>query len=168
MKDLYKISAILLIFIGFIFSCQKIITYSDIPQIKFKSFTLKDTVDAIDNIIKLGELVFSFIDGDGDLGLEQPDSIQQNDTIIVNLFFTLFEKIDGQFQKVDEEDLETPLNYRIPYMEREGQNKTLKGEIQVNFEYYIIEYDTIKYEFYIVDRALHKSNVETTPEIIFN
>lgn len=159
-------SIFFILFSGWVlfFSCRKIESISEIPSIEFKSFTLRDTVDLLNNQGKVGELVFSFVDGDGDIGLPQPDSIP-TDTSSFNLFFTLYEKLDGEFLKVDEDDLETPLNYRIPFIEMEGQNKTLKGEIQVDFMYLIIKYDTIKYEFYLVDRALNQSNVETTPEI---
>jgi len=155
------------VIMAFSLSCQKVESISEIPYIEFKSFELRDTIDILGNPGKIGELIFKFEDGDGDIGLEQPDSISPN-TTTYNLFFTLYEKIEGQFQKVDEEDLETPLNYRIPYIENIGQNKTLKGEVKVEFYYYLLMlYDTIKYEFYIVDRALHESNVETTKEIAF-
>jgi len=160
-------SIFFILFAGWVlfFSCRKIESYPEIPFIEFKSFTLQDTVDLLGNPGKVGELVFSFVDGDGDIGF---DSTATDTTSIYDLFFTLYEKLDGEFLKVDEDDLETPLNYRIPFIEMEGQNKTLKGEIQVDFFYikiFLIKYDTIKYEFYIIDRALHKSNVETTPEI---
>jgi len=159
-------SIFFILFAGWVlfFSCRKIESYPEIPFIEFKSFTLQDTVDLLGNPGKAGELVFSFVDGDGDIGLPQPDPTS-TDTTNYNLFFTLYEKLDGEFIKVDEDDLETPINYRIPFIEMEGQNKTLKGEIQVDFIYLIIKYDTIKYEFYLVDRALNQSNVETTPEI---
>ena len=60
-------------------------------------------------------------------------------------------------------------SYRIPYMERLGQNKILKGTISVTFLYQ--DYspaDTIKYDFYIKDRALNESNMESTSEIIIS
>jgi len=155
------------VIMAFSLSCQKVESISEIPHIEFKSFELRDTIDILGNPGKIGELIFKFEDGDGDIGLEQPDSISSDNTSY-NLFFTLYEKIEGQFQKVDEDDLETPLNYRIPYIENIGQNKTLKGEVKVEFYYYLLMlYDTIKYEFYIVDRALNESNVETTTEIAF-
>ncbi len=162
-------SIFFILFSGWVlfFSCRKIESYPVIPSIKFKSFTLRDTVDDLNNPVIRGGLVFSFVDGDGDIGLPQPDSTL-TDTTNYNLFFTLYEKLDGEFAKVDEDDLATPLNYRIPFIEIEGQNKTLKGEIQVDFDYniiFLLKYDTIKYEFYLVDRALNQSNVETTPEI---
>lgn len=161
-------SIFFILFSGWVlfFSCRRIESYPVEPSIKFKSFTLRDTIEPLLEIPgKIGELVFSFVDGDGDIGLPQSDSTTKDS---VNLFFTLYEKIDGEFLKVDEDDLETPIDYRIPFIEMEGQNKTLKGEIQVDFFYikiFLIKYDTIKYEFYLVDRALNQSNVETTPEI---
>ncbi|UCG27830.1 MAG: hypothetical protein JSV24_00295 [Bacteroidales bacterium] len=149
-----------------ILSCQKIESLSEIPYIEFKSFTIRDTVDLLGNPGKVGELVFRFEDGDGDIGLYPPDTLF-GDSENYNLFFLLYEKIDGVFVQVPEEDLETPLNYRIPFIEKEGQNKTLKGEIKVDFLYLLMLYDTIQYEFYLIDRAFHKSNVEKTPEIPF-
>ncbi len=162
-------SIFFILFSGWVlfFSCRKIESYPVIPEIEYKSFTLRDTIDPLGNPGKIGELVFSFVDGDGDIGLPQPDSTSK-DTTNYNLFFTMYEMLDGEFIKVDEDDLETPLNYRIPYIVSEGQNKTLKGEIQVDFFYLIIKYDTIKYKFYIVDRALHKSNDQETDTIFFS
>lgn len=157
---------LLLVFTIF-YSCEKVESISNIPYIEFKSFELRDTVDILGNESKIGELVFKFEDGDGDIGVEQPDTLY-NINPAYNLFFTLFEKIDGEFVEVDDEDLETPLNYRIPYIENIGQNKTLRGEIKVEFYYLLMLYDTVKYEFYIIDRAEHQSNVETTREISFD
>ncbi|MCK4700132.1 MAG: hypothetical protein KAT38_07345 [Bacteroidales bacterium] len=164
MKSFTKILIITTIVLLNGLSCQKIESLPEIPSISFKSFILKDTTDALGNEGKIGELTFDFEDGDGDIGLTQPDSLSADSTNF-NLFFTMFDKIDGEFIEVPENDLEAPLNYRIPYIEKEGQNKALKGEIQVDFIYLLFEYDTFKYTFFIVDRALHKSNVETTPEI---
>jgi len=164
MKALAKILILIITVLLSGLSCKKIESLPEIPSISFKSFILIDTIDALGNEGKIGELTFDFEDGDGDIGLTQPDSLSADSTNF-NLFFTLFDKIDGEFIEVSENDLETPLNYRIPYIEKEGQNKALKGEIQIDFIYLLFEHDTIKYSFFIVDRALHKSNVETTPEI---
>jgi len=164
MKALAKILILIITVLLSGLSCKKIESLPEIPSISFKSFILIDTIDALGNEGKIGELTFDFEDGDGDIGLTQPDSLSADSTNF-NLFFTLFGKIDGEFIEVSENDLETPLNYRIPYIEKEGQNKALKGEIQIDFIYLLFEHDTIKYSFFIVDRALHKSNVETTPEI---
>ena len=164
MKPFIKILILIITVLLNGLSCQKIESLPEIPSISFKSFILIDTTDALGNEGKIGELTFDFEDGDGDIGLTQPDSLSV-DSSNFNLFFTLFSKTDGEFIEVSENDLETPLNYRIPYIKKEGQNKALKGEIQIDFIYLLFEYDTIKYSFFIVDRALHKSNIETTPEI---
>jgi hypothetical protein len=51
---------------------------------------------------------------------------------------------------------------------RIGQDKTIKGEIKLQVYYFVIpSFDTIRYDFYIVDRAGNKSNVESTSDISF-
>ena len=61
-------------------------------------------------------------------------------------------------------------NYRIPIINTSSKKKTIQGEIKIAIKpfYYdpFSKYDTIKYEIYIVDKALNKSNVISTPEII--
>jgi len=58
-------------------------------------------------------------------------------------------------------------SYRIPYMERLGQNQLLRGVISVTFIYQSFNTgDTIKYDFFIEDRAKNISNTEETAEII--
>jgi len=52
-------------------------------------------------------------------------------------------------------------------MERLGQNKILKGTISVTFIYQTyLPTDTIKYDFYVKDRAENESNVASTSEIV--
>lgn len=138
------------------------------PRIEFRSFVLEEKTDPLGNLTLTGELRFDFEDGDGDIGIESPyDSIDQPDSLLYNLFLTVHEKVGGEYRMVDTSELETPPYYRVPPLDREGQNKTLSGEIKVDIQYLVIEYDTIRYSFYIMDRAFHRSNVDTTGEIIF-
>jgi hypothetical protein len=51
-------------------------------------------------------------------------------------------------------------------MERPGVNKILKGTISVSIFYFLPPTDTIKYDFYITDRALNISNVASTSEVV--
>jgi hypothetical protein len=54
-------------------------------------------------------------------------------------------------------------------MERLGLNKILKGTISVTFLYlFYSPGDTISYDFYIKDRALNESNVESTSEVVLS
>ena len=160
-----EIKYLFVIFISILFldSCRKIEQLSPIPQIEFTSFTVFDTTDILGNHSKGGRLLFKFQDGDGDLGLDAPTQGQVDST---NLFLTLFRKVGGVMVPAAANDPLTPSAYRIPYMERLGQNKLLKGSISVIFMYlFYSPSDTIRYDFYIKDRALNVSNVASTSEI---
>lgn len=160
-----EIKYLFIIFISILVldSCKKIEQLSAIPQIEFTSFTIFDTTDILGNHSKGGRLKFKFQDGDGDLGLDAPTQGQVDST---NLFFTLFRKVGGVMVPAAVNDPLTPSAYRIPYMERLGQNKILKGSISVIFMYlFYSPSDTISYDFYIKDRALNSSNVASTSEI---
>jgi len=148
--------------------CPEIQQLPDTPRIEFESFTLSEKTDDLGNEIILGELVYLFEDGDGDIGMPEADSIAPDDSSEYNLFLTLFKKIDMEYIEVGEDELGAPLFYRIPYVEpREGQNKTLQGNIKIEFEYLTLDYDTIRYDFYMYDRARNKSNTESTTDIGF-
>jgi hypothetical protein len=145
-------------------SCGKIEKLPPEPSIKFTSFEVFDTLDLLGNSYKGGRLKFHFQDGDGDLGLLQPEQGSTADSI--NLFFSLLRRQGGTLAPAADTDPLKPSNYRIPYMERLGQNKILKGIVSVTFLYLFgTPNDTIKYEFYIKDRAGHESNSVSTCEI---
>jgi hypothetical protein len=82
---------------------------------------------------------------------------------------TLYRKIGGAMQLVT--DTADPLlpgsDYRIPYLETVGQSKVLRGEIIITILYQSYsQTDTIKYDFFIIDRAGNNSNIEETAEIV--
>lgn len=136
-------------------SCLKKETASPIPLIEFKDFQAnKDTAT----------LILSFTDGDGDIGLTQNDTVAPNN---YNCFITYIEKQKGVWVK---RQLPFDFNYRIPIINTSSKKKTIKGEIRIAIKpfYYdpFSKFDTIKYEIYIVDKALNKSNVINTREII--
>jgi len=136
------------------------------PNIEFTSFEIFDTLDILGNTSKGGRLLFRFEDGDGDLGLSAPAGKQEDTT---NLQLALFRKIDGGMVRITNkyDPLLPYSSYRIPYMERLGQNQILRGTIAVTFIYQSYNQgDTIKYEFNIKDRANNYSNIEETVEII--
>jgi len=157
---------IVLIIIFVLNSCRKVEQLPAIPHIEFTSFTIFDTTDILGNNSKGGRLRFYFEDGDGDLGLNAPTLDQTDST---NLFLTLFRKEGGVMMPAPDNDPLKPSPYRIPYMERTGQNKILKGTISVTFLYlFYSPADTIRYDFYIKDRALNESNVASTSEIVLS
>lgn len=143
-------------------TCESIDKVSDVPEIKFKSFTLFDK-DTLTFQIKVGEIVFSFIDGNADFG------IMQNSEDTLNLFLTPFHKVNSAYEPLNADTFGR--KYAVmndEAMVRVGQNKTVKGEIKVQIYYFVIPpFDTIRYDFYIVDRGGNKSNVASTSDITF-
>jgi hypothetical protein len=148
-------------------SCKKIVQLPPEPHIEFTSFAIFDTVDILGNSGKAGRLKFFFEDGDGNIGLDEPSGDPLADS--TNLFFTLYRKKNGVMVTAPANDPLRPSAYRIPFMERLGQNKILKGTISITFLYLIYnESDTIKYDFYLKDRTPNESNLESTSEIIIS
>jgi len=163
-----EIRYLFLIIISFLIldSCRKVEQLPAVPHIEFTSFAIFDTTDILGNNSKGGRLKFHFEDGDGDMGLSDPTGGQTDST---NLFFTLYRKVGGVMLPAPDNDPLRPSAYRIPYMARLGQNKILKGTISVTFLYlFYSPTDTIRYDFYIKDRALNMSNVASTNEIVLS
>ncbi len=150
----------------FLDSCKKITQLSVVPNVEYTNFSIFDTTDILGNHLKGGRLRFHFEDGDGDVGLDAPVNGQIDST---NMFLTLYRKIDGAMVPAPEDDPLKPSDYRIPYMERLGRDKILKGTISITFLYlFYYPSDTISYDFYIKDRALNSSNVASTGEIVLS
>jgi hypothetical protein len=162
--NIVKLPALFFLLLVSAISCIHIEKLPPEPSIDFRSFEVFDTTDILGNEIKGGRLKFYFEDGDGDLGLPAPGPMS---TDTVNLFITLFRKTSTGFVEAPPDDPLTPSDFRIPYMDRQGQNKILKGTISVTLLYlYYEQSDTIRYEFFIKDRADNESNTAITCTII--
>jgi len=145
-------------------SCIQSQKFPDEPQIEFVAYTFTDSMDLLSNVTHLGLLTISFTDGDGDIGLYQSETQYPYD---FNIFIYRIGISAGAPVLTDMDTL----NFRIPYLTPESQNKTLRGEIDIDINLYKDQipkypYDTMYYELYIKDRALHVSNIITTPEIV--
>lgn len=147
-------------------SCLKEEEYPIVPEIKFEDFIL--LLNTQTNIIERGVLKISFKDGDGDIGLYQTDVDPPYD---FNLFIDYFEirnKDTVRVYQVDPISGDTStFNARIPLLTPKGSDKSIKGEIEDTLFIYdpTSAFDTIMFKVYLVDRALHKSNVIQTPLI---
>lgn len=125
------------------------------------------------------EFIFQFTDGDGDIGLTEGDTFGNfapNQPYYYNFIMIYYYKDGtGNFQPYDAIDstpavMDTLKNgYRIPYITPEGQNKVLDGEIRVKLlAPYIppaVSDKNFRFDVFIYDRSLNKSNVITTPEL---
>lgn len=141
-----------------------------------------DTIDTFSNPVKALALTFNFADGNGDLSnavtrpliVIPPDTIPKDTTTYSKIFLKLYEKKSGIYYPIPDTALLTPTSFLIPYgdpMSREGQNKTQKGEMKINYLFYYsspnfkLPFDTIQIDLYIVDLAYQKSNVITITDI---
>jgi len=158
-------------------SCKKLKKFSDIPHIEYLDFIKIYNPDL--EIYDRGVLSFSFEDGDGDIGLNTADTappFNASSKYYYNLIITYFEMQNGLLTEVpilwfnpQTEQYDTlTLSARIPNLTPLGINKAINGQIQDTLFIYNFNsiYDTIKFEAYIIDRALHESNTITTPLIV--
>ena len=172
MKKIF-LKNIILIFViaGVFYACKKKDVYPIEPEIKFENFlTIYNNGQSFPD---RGVLIFSFTDGDGDIGLYQSDTLPPFD---FNLFISYFEIQNGDTVEVflfqtdpATGDIDTlNFNGRIPILTPVGSNKSISGEVEdtVFIHDPTSPYDTIMFKAYIVDRALHQSNVISTPLIV--
>lgn len=158
-------------------SCKKVEKFSEIPLIEYIDFVKIYNQDL--GINDRGVLKFTFEDGDGDIGLNSKDTFPPYDASSkyhYNLIITYFEMQHGELTEVpilwfnpQTEQYDTlTLSARIPNLTPTGTNKAISGEIYDTLFIYNFNspYDTIKFEAYIIDRALHESNIISTPLII--
>lgn len=164
MKTICKLIHTGLVLFLIMSACEPFEKVSDIPEIHFKSYEPYQ-LDTIGIIIDAGKLVFTFQDGNADFGLDTV--INPLDTI--NFFMVPFGKTDGIYDSIDANIYGRKYAiYRNDRLDRTGQNKTVRGEIELQIYYFIPPpFDTIRYDFYIVDRAGNQSNVESTSDIAF-
>lgn len=148
--------------------------YPDIPRIEYLGFEKIYNPDL--ELFDRGVLSFSYEDGDGDIGLNSGDTFppyNPGSEYHYNLVITYFEMQNGILTEVpilwynpQTEEFDTlSLSARIPDLTPDGVNKSISGEIYDTLFIYNFnsDFDTLKFDAYIVDRALNKSNTISTP-----
>ena len=153
---------ILIVLVVMPFSCQKIQILPPEPSIEFRSFSMFDSIDILGNRLKAGILEFYFEDGDGAIGISQ-QGYPENDT--ANLVIYQFNKAEGTYPLLPEDTL----FYRVPSIERVGQNQLIQGTIEITLLYIgFDDQDTIRYDFFLKDRAGNISNTAASCDIVFS
>jgi len=145
------------IFIG----CHKKEQYPIEPVLEYISYYGTDTTDLNSNAIHKGLLTLGFTDGDGDIGLYD---YEIDPPYSANMYIFQYGIHKGAPIFID------TLSFRIPYLTPQGQDKSLKGEIDLDLDIiYVLppfdSIDTVKYELYLLDRSLNQSNIITSEEI---
>ncbi|HDO27510.1 MAG TPA: hypothetical protein ENH02_05275 [Bacteroidetes bacterium] len=173
------IFVLFLAFIAVMASCRKFEDYPVIPEISYQGFWLENNVTT--GITERGVLIFSYKDGDGNLGLAKGDTMPPfnfGSPYYYNLILDYYEMQHGKFVKVplvfwnqETQQYDTlTFNSRFPILTPLTGNKAIKGVFQDTLFLYnpLSKFDTIKFGVYIYDRDLNKSNAIETPPIIIN
>lgn len=148
-------------------SCNGREQYPIEPKITFNDCKLVKEGDVITKCI----LIIDFTDGDGDIGLDEGDTLPPyTDPYNNNLFVDYFEMQNGTLTQVLSPDDNQFINFnsRIPNITPAGTNKNIKGTIYdtISFLNPFSTFDTIMFSIQLVDRELHTSNIVETPLII--
>jgi hypothetical protein len=150
-------------------SCKKPEEYPDVPVIDFVDMYSTKNNQGVDETLTI---LLNFTDGDGDVGYKEigqngPPYDTQGSQYYNNYLAKLFLFKNNNWT---EYPTVLPLGGRLPYLTPEGKNKALKGQIQCDFLLAGLnaDIDTFRLDVFIYDRALHQSNIVTTPAIVLN
>ncbi|MBN2667816.1 MAG: hypothetical protein JXR60_01190 [Bacteroidales bacterium] len=158
------ISTILFLFVFLNFACEKPKSYSPIPAIEYNNIEIINGKDELGNLIKQVIVTFTFVDGDGDLGLATSDTtgdFAPSEAFYYNLKFNLYEK------RTDTLILDTVTKPYFRFEELKNKNSAnpvLKGKmiVPIDFQMALSWPDSSLLEFYIYDRSQNQSNIEQT------
>jgi hypothetical protein len=157
---------LILLILSVFSSCKKPAKFPETPELTFTSYTVGQVVDSVlGNVYQNVHLKFSFKDGQGDIGLDQVDTVapfNYNGMYYNDLFISLFIKKNGEFEFKSTQGSRIPNNLS-KYAGKNG----LQGYIEIDKRESGAKNTalTVRYDLYIYDRAFHKSNVITSPEI---
>ncbi len=160
-------------------ACQKPVEYPVESKIAYEGFTYLMNPDS--TFSGEGVVVFSYTDGDGDLGLDDSDTLPPfglNDAHYYNMVVDYLRSVNGQFVKTpllswnpQTQSFDTvTFNARFRRLRDSEEPKAISGKIEykLTVQNPLSPNDTIKFEIRILDRALHESNVIQTEAICTN
>jgi hypothetical protein len=160
-------------------ACKKREFFSEIPAIEYKGHYFLVNSQGKDSLVAL---IFSFKDGDGDLGLNQGDTLPPFNPVTdaegnslnpyyYNMFIDYKEQRNGEFKHITLPFSSDTFKYeyRFPSLTPEGRHLAIRGDIEVKLQPspFPDRRDTVKYIFYVLDRKLNKSNTVETPPVIW-
>ncbi|MBR1513749.1 MAG: hypothetical protein IJ622_05605 [Bacteroidales bacterium] len=160
-------------------ACQKPVEYPVEPHIAYEGFTYLMNPDS--TFSGEGVISFSYTDGDGDLGLDDSDTLPPfglNDAHYYNMVIDYFKSVNGEFVKtpllswnVQTQTYDTvSFSARFHRLRDSDEPKAISGtmDYQLTVQNPLSPDDTIRFEIRILDRALHESNVIQTEAIYTN
>lgn len=160
-------------------ACQKPVEYPIEPHIAYEGFTYLLNADS--TFSGEGIISFSYTDGDGDLGLDDGDTLSPfgpNDAHYYNMIVDYLKLVNGEFVKtpllswnVQTQSYDTvTFNARFRRLRDSEDPKAISGtmDYKLTVQNPFSPNDTVKFEIRILDRALHESNVIQTDVIYTN
>lgn len=142
-----------------ILSCNKEEHYDPIPRIFDGSYELRKNQSGRDTAILIK---FAFTDGDANVGVTEADSFPPYDK---NLMISYFQKENGQFVKILIPGTQDTLNFNSR-INKVNSSNLAKGLVETTVNLQVVFADTIRFDYYIVDRLRNKSNMISTGEIV--
>ncbi|MCR5660281.1 MAG: hypothetical protein K6G25_13270 [Bacteroidales bacterium] len=183
MKKRYLIGMLLLVLA--VYSCQKPVEYPIEPRITYEGFTY--LIDSDSTFTGEGIISFSYTDGDGDLGLDDSDTVPPfgfNDAHYYNMVIDYLRCVNGVFVKTPLLSPHVPahpgdtlvlfdtvtFNARFKRLRDSEEPKAISGTMnyKLTVKNPLSPNDTVKFEIHILDRALHESNMIQTDPIFTN
>ena len=162
-----------------VLSCQKPVEYPIEPKIVYDGFTYLFNPDS--TFSGEGIISFSYTDGDGDLGLDDGDTLPPfgfHDAHYYNMLVDYLKCVNGEFVKtpllswnVQTQSYDTvTFNARFKRLRDAEDPKAISGTMEYTLPVQnpFSPNDTVKFEIRILDRALHESNVIQTDPIFTN
>ena len=157
-------------------SCQEKVEYPIEPKIAYEGFTYLFNADS--TFSGEGVISFSYTDGDGDLGLDDADTLPPfgfHDAHYYNMMVDYLKCVNGEFVKmpllswnVQTQSFDTlTFNARFKRLRDSEEQKAISGtmDYKLTVQNPFSPNDTVKFEIRILDRALHESNVIQTDPI---
>jgi hypothetical protein len=183
MKTRHLIGVLLLALV--VCSCQKPVEYPIEPRIAYEGFTY--LINADSTFSGEGIVSFSYTDGDGDLGLDDSDTLPPfgfHDAHYYNMVIDYLKCVNGEFVKTPLLSPHVPtnpadtlvlydtvtFNARFKQLRDSEEPRAISGkmEYKLTVQNPFSPNDTVKFEIHILDRALHESNVIQTEAIYTN
>ncbi|MBN2662611.1 MAG: hypothetical protein JXR68_03080 [Bacteroidales bacterium] len=157
-----KIKYLLFIFIIVaLSSCLTQQNYPITPQIDFRQVIVTEVTDILGNRLLYMNLYFKILDGDGNFGFKDGDTLYENgDTISNNFLITMFYIYNGNIYEFQSDTL--LLDGRIPWTNPVGLNEYYKATVIYDLPLSFSFTDSIKFSFYVIDNDLNRSNTQST------
>ncbi len=139
-------------------ACNKVESYDNNPFILESSYELEKNASGFDTGLVLK---FTYTDGDGNVGLRDADTVPPYDK---NVMIDYYEKQNGVFTKILIPGTSDTLNFNSRIKEFGVGNPT-KAEVSVKINIGVVIADTVRFDFYILDKDLNRSNKKSTGPI---